>query len=276
MGETDTLKKWINESNYIVFFGGAGVSTESNIPDFRSTDGLYHQEYDYPPETILSHSFYMRKPEEFYRFYRNKMLFPNAKPNRAHLALAKLEQEGKLKAVITQNIDGLHQAAGSKEVLELHGSVLRNHCTRCGRFYGLDDILKMKGVPKCGCGGVIKPDVVLYEEGLDNEVIERSIAHIRKADMLIIGGTSLVVYPAAGLIDYYHGNKLVLINKSATSRDGQADLVISDRPGISAGQPCRCRYHRNCYGLAAYNRSSPASRLWRFRRNRRPARPLCL
>ena len=153
MGETDTLKNWINESNYIVFFGGAGVSTESNIPDFRSTDGLYHQEYDYPPETILSHSFYMRKPEEFYRFYRNKMLFPNAKPNRAHLALAKLEQEGKLKAVITQNIDGLHQAAGSKEVLELHGSVLRNHCTRCGRFYGLDDILKMKGVPKCGCGG---------------------------------------------------------------------------------------------------------------------------
>ena len=152
MGETDTLKKWINESNYIVFFGGAGVSTESNIPDFRSTDGLYHQEYDYPPETILSHSFYIRKPEEFYRFYRNKMLFPNAKPNRAHLALAKLEQEGKLKAVITQNIDGLHQAAGSKEVLELHGSVLRNHCTRCGRFYGLDDILKMKGVPKCGCG----------------------------------------------------------------------------------------------------------------------------
>ena len=152
MGETDTLKKWINESNYIVFFGGAGVSTESNIPDFRSTDGLYHQEYDYPPETILSHSFYMRKPEEFYRFYRNKMLFPNAKPNRAHLALAKLDQEGKLKAVITQNIDGLHQAAGSKEVLELHGSVLRNHCTRCGRFYGLDDILKMKGVPKCGCG----------------------------------------------------------------------------------------------------------------------------
>ena len=235
MGETDTLKKWINESNYIVFFGGAGVSTESNIPDFRSTDGLYHQEYDYPPETILSHSFYMRKPEEFYRFYRNKMLFPNAKPNRAHLALAKLEQEGKLKAVITQNIDGLQQAAGSKEVLELHGSVLRNHCTRCGRFYGLDDILKMKGVPKCGCGGVIKPDVVLYEEGLDNEVIERSIAHIRKADMLIIGGTSLVVYPAAGLIDYYHGNKLVLINKSATSRDGQADLVISDSIGKVLG-----------------------------------------
>ena len=212
-----------------------GVSLLGKDTDFRSTDGLYHQEYDYPPETILSHSFYMRKPEEFYRFYRNKMLFPNAKPNRAHLALAKLEQEGKLKAVITQNIDGLHQAAGSKEVLELHGSVLRNHCTRCGRFYGLDDILKMKGVPKCGCGGVIKPDVVLYEEGLDNEVIERSIAHIRKADMLIIGGTSLVVYPAAGLIDYYHGNKLVLINKSATSRDGQADLVISDSIGKVLG-----------------------------------------
>lgn len=235
MGETDTLKKWIEESNYIVFFGGAGVSTESNIPDFRSTDGLYHQEYDYPPETILSHSFYMRKPEEFYRFYRNKMLFPDAKPNRAHLALAKLEQEGKLKAVITQNIDGLHQAAGSREVLELHGSVLRNHCTGCGKFYGLDDILKMKGVPKCECGGIIKPDVVLYEEGLDNEVIERAISHIRNADMLIIGGTSLVVYPAAGLIDYYHGNKLVLINKSATSRDSQADLIIGDSIGKVLG-----------------------------------------
>ncbi len=235
MRETDTLKKWIEESNYIVFFGGAGVSTESNIPDFRSTDGLYHQEYDYPPETILSHSFYMRKPEEFYRFYRNKMLFPDAKPNRAHLALAKLEQEGKLKAVITQNIDGLHQASGSREVLELHGSVLRNHCTRCGKFYGLDDILKMKGVPKCECGGIIKPDVVLYEEGLDNEVIERAITHIRNADMLIIGGTSLVVYPAAGLIDYYHGNKLVLINKSATSRDSQADLIIGDSIGKVLG-----------------------------------------
>lgn len=235
MGETDALKKWIEESNYIVFFGGAGVSTESNIPDFRSTDGLYNQEYDYPPETILSHSFYMRKPEEFYRFYRNKMLFPDARPNRAHNAIAKLEKEGKLKAVITQNIDGLHQAAGSKEVLELHGSVLRNHCTRCGKFYGMDDILKMKGVPECDCGGTIKPDVVLYEEGLDNEVIERAIDHIRKADMLIIGGTSLVVYPAAGLIDYYRGNKLVLINKSATSRDEQADLVINDSIGKVLG-----------------------------------------
>ena len=236
MGETDTLKKWINESNYIVFFGGAGVSTESNIPDFRSTDGLYHQEYDYPPETILSHSFYMRKPEEFYRFYRNKMLFPNAKPNRAHLALAKLEQEGKLKAVITQNIDGLHQAAGSKEVLELHGSVLRNHCTRCGRFYGLDDILKMKGVPKCGCGGVIKPDVVLYEEGLDQQTLEDAVFYISHADLLIIGGTSLAVYPAAGLIDYYRGNKLVLINKSTTPMDARADLLIQAGLGDVFGQ----------------------------------------
>ena len=231
MGETDTLKNWINESNYIVFFGGAGVSTESNIPDFRSTDGLYHQEYDYPPETILSHSFYMRKPEEFYRFYRNKMLFPNAKPNRAHLALAKLEQEGKLKAVITQNIDGLHQAAGSKEVLELHGSVLRNHCTRCGRFYGLDDILKMKGVPKCGCGGVIKPDVVLYEEGLDNGVISEAVRAISQAQVLIIGGTSLAVYPAAGLIDYFSGEHLVVINKSPTPRDRYADLLIKEPIG---------------------------------------------
>ena len=231
MGETDTLKKWINESNYIVFFGGAGVSTESNIPDFRSTDGLYHQEYDYPPETILSHSFYMRKPEEFYRFYRNKMLFPNAKPNRAHLALAKLEQEGKLKAVITQNIDGLHQAAGSKEVLELHGSVLRNHCTRCGRFYGLDDILKMKGVPKCGCGGVIKPDVVLYEEGLDQQTVEGAVHAIARADCLIVAGTSLTVYPAAGFIRYFQGDHFVLINRDPTPADKLADLVLHQKVG---------------------------------------------
>ena len=231
MGETDTLKKWINESNYIVFFGGAGVSTESNIPDFRSTDGLYHQEYDYPPETILSHSFYMRKPEEFYRFYRNKMLFPNAKPNRAHLALAKLEQEGKLKAVITQNIDGLHQAAGSKEVLELHGSVLCNHCTRCGRFYGLDDILKMKGVPKCGCGGVIKPDVVLYEEGLDPLTVSGALDAIRRADLLIVAGTSLTVYPAAGFLNEYPGNRMVLINKTETPRDDIADLALHEKLG---------------------------------------------
>lgn len=236
MKESSTLKKWIEESSYIVFFGGAGVSTESNIPDFRSTDGLYNQQYDYPPETILSHSFYIRKTEEFYRFYRNKMLFPEAKPNHAHLALAKLEQEGKLKAVITQNIDGLHQAAGSKEVLELHGSVLRNYCSRCGKFYGLDEILKTKEVPLCDCGGVIKPDVVLYEEGLDNSILKRSVSHIRNADMLIIGGTSLTVYPAAGLIDYYTGNKLVLINKSVTSRDKQADLVICDSIGKVLGE----------------------------------------
>ena len=234
--EIRKLQELVDQYDNIVFFGGAGVSTESGIPDFRSQDGLYNQEYAYPPETILSHTFFMRNPKEFYRFYRNKMLFPNAKPNRAHLALAKLEQEGKLKAVITQNIDGLHQAAGSKEVLELHGSVLRNHCTRCGRVYGLDDILKMKGVPKCGCGGVIKPDVVLYEEGLDNEVIERSIAHIRKADMLIIGGTSLVVYPAAGMIDYFKGKYLAVLNRDATSRDKQADLCITDPIGEVLGR----------------------------------------
>ena len=236
MTELETLKKWISESNYIVFFGGAGVSTESNIPDFRSTDGLYNQKYDYPPETILSHTFYVHKTGEFYRFYRDKMLFPQAKPNRAHLALAKLEREGKLKAVVTQNIDGLHQAAGSKEVLELHGSVLRNYCTRCGKLYGLDDILNSQGIPECDCGGVIKPDVVLYEEGLDDSTIRRSIEHIRNADMLIIGGTSLTVYPAAGLIDYYDGNKLVLINKSVTSRDNQADLVICDSIGKVLGE----------------------------------------
>lgn len=220
------LKSWVQESRNIVFFGGAGVSTESGIPDFRSVDGLYSQEYAYPPETILSHSFYIRRPEEFYRFYRKKMLFPGAKPNRAHLALAKLEREGRLKAVITQNIDGLHQAAGSREVLELHGSVRRNYCERCGKFYSMEQVLTMEGVPKCSCQGIIKPDVVLYEEALDDQVLSRSIQYIRNADVLIVGGTSLVVYPAAGLIDYYRGNKLVLINKSATSRDGQADLVI--------------------------------------------------
>ena len=225
------LKELIERSDNIVFFGGAGVSTESNIPDFRSVDGLYNQEYDYPPETILSHSFFLHKTEEFYRFYRNKMLFPNAKPNKAHLALAKLEQAGKLKAVITQNIDGLHQAAGNKNVLELHGSVLRNYCMRCHKFYSLSNIMETSGLPHCECGGLIKPDVVLYEEGLDQTVINKSVEAIRNADMLIIGGTSLTVYPAAGLIDYYHGNKLVLINKSATSRDSVADLVISDSIG---------------------------------------------
>lgn len=235
MTERETLKQWLSESENIVFFGGAGVSTESKIPDFRSTDGLYNQQYAYPPETILSHTFYMRRPEEFYRFYRNKMLFPNAEPNRAHKALAKLEKLGKLKAVVTQNIDGLHQKAGSKEVLELHGSVLRNHCTRCGKFYGLDAILNSTGVPKCTCGGTIKPDVVLYEEGLDSETIEKSVNYIANADVLIIGGTSLTVYPAAGLIDYYRGHKLILINKSVTPMDSRADLVISGPIGEVLG-----------------------------------------
>ncbi len=235
MTERETLKKWLAESNNIVFFGGAGVSTESKIPDFRSTDGLYNQQYAYPPETILSHTFYMRKTEEFYRFYRNKMLFPDAEPNRAHKALAKLEAEGRLKAVVTQNIDGLHQKAGSKEVLELHGSVLRNYCQRCGKFHGIEAILHSDGVPKCECGGTIKPDVVLYEEGLDQHTIQRSVYRISHADVLIIGGTSLTVYPAAGLIDYYNGNKLVLINKSVTPMDSRADLVISGPIGEILG-----------------------------------------
>ena len=235
MTERETLKKWLDESSNIVFFGGAGVSTESHIPDFRSTDGLYNQQYDYPPETILSHTFYLRKTEEFYRFYRNKMLFPEVKPNRAHLALARLEQEGKVRAVITQNIDGLHQAAGSREVLELHGSVHRNYCTRCGQFYDLDYITNSEGVPRCTCGGTVKPDVVLYEEGLDDTVLRRSIENISKADLLIVGGTSLAVYPAAGLIDYYRGKKLVLINRSATPRDSQADLIINDSIGQVLG-----------------------------------------
>lgn len=227
MTDIEQLKEWIDNSDNIVFFGGAGVSTESNIPDFRSVDGLYNQEYDYPPETILSHTFFMKKTEEFYRFYRNKMLFENAEPNNAHKALANLEKAGKLKAVITQNIDGLHQKAGSKEVLELHGSVLRNNCMNCGKFYGLKDILAGEGIPTCSCGGTIKPDVVLYEEGLNSYILEKSVSYIKNADVLIIGGTSLAVYPAAGLIDYYRGNKLVLINKSKTSRDSHANLVIN-------------------------------------------------
>lgn len=225
------LKEWIDNSNNIVFFGGAGVSTESGIPDFRSTDGLYHQEYDYPPETILSHTFFRRKTEEFYRFYRNKMLCLDAKPNAAHLKLAQWEQEGKLKAVITQNIDGLHQAAGSKNVQELHGSVLRNYCEKCGRFYSAEYILNSQGIPRCECGGTIKPDVVLYEEGLDMNTMQTSINAISNADVLIVGGTSLVVYPAAGLIDYYRGNKLVLVNLAPTARDNVADLVVSGKIG---------------------------------------------
>ena len=231
MNGTEKLKELINGSNNIVFFGGAGVSTESAIPDFRSTDGLYHQEYDYPPETILSHSFFMRNPEEFYRFYKNKMLCLDAKPNMAHKKLAELEKAGKLKAVITQNIDGLHQAAGSKEVLELHGSVHRNYCMKCGKYYDAEYMLHAEGVPTCSCGGRIKPDVVLYEEGLDMTVMARAIQAIQDADMLIIGGTSLIVYPAAGLIDYYRGNKLVVINMSVTSQDKNADLVIQEPIG---------------------------------------------
>ncbi len=225
--EIQKLTEMIRESDNIVFFGGAGVSTESNIPDFRSTDGLYHQEYDYPPETILSHTFFMRRTDEFYRFYQKKMLFLDAQPNPAHLALAKLEEMGKLRAVITQNIDGLHQAAGSENVQELHGSVLRNYCMKCHAFYDANYIKKADGIPRCEyCGGLVKPDVVLYEEGLDKNTIETSISAIHEADMLIIGGTSLVVYPAAGLIDYYRGKKLVLINRDATPCDNRADLIV--------------------------------------------------
>ena len=221
------LKELVDSSDNIVFFGGAGVSTESGIPDFRSVDGLYHQQYRYPPETILSHSFYTAHKTEFYDFYRAKMLAPDAQPNAAHRKLAQWEAQGKLKAVITQNIDGLHQKAGSREVLELHGSVLRNYCERCGKFYGLDAILHSTGVPKCTCGGDIKPDVVLYEEGLDEHVMQKALDYLSRADMLIIGGTSLVVYPAAGLVRYYRGNKLVVINKGVIEADLGADLVIN-------------------------------------------------
>ena len=231
MTKLEQLKKIIDETENLVFFGGAGVSTESGIPDFRSVDGLYNQKYDYPPETILSHTFYRRRTEEFYRFYRDKMLCLTAKPNAAHLKLAQWEQEGKLKAVVTQNIDGLHQAAGSKKVLELHGSVLRNYCEKCGKFYDAEYILHSKGVPECECGGKIKPDVVLYEEGLDNQILQESIQCITNADVLIVGGTSLAVYPAAGLIDYYRGNKLILINKTPTPRDSMADLVLNGSIG---------------------------------------------
>lgn len=222
----ETLKKWVQESERIVFFGGAGVSTESGIPDFRSVDGLYHQAYAYPPETILSHDFFMRNPEEFYRFYRSKMLFTEAEPNPLHKKLAEWEARGILSAIVTQNIDGLHQKAGSHSVYELHGSVYRNRCMRCGKSYGVDDIRHAGGVPRCECGGMIKPDVVLYGENLDDSVVRGAIAAIEKADMLIIGGTSLSVYPAAGLVDLYHGNRLVLINRTATPRDSQANLIL--------------------------------------------------
>ena len=231
MEPIEQLRVWVKESNNIVFFGGAGVSTESGIPDFRSVDGLYHQQYDYPPETILSHTFYRRMPEEFYRFYRAKMLCLDAKPNAAHLKLAQWEREGKLKAVVTQNIDGLHQAAGSKVVLELHGSVLRNYCEKCGKFYDAQYILHSDGVPVCECGGSIKPDVVLYEEGLDQKTLTDSIRYISEADVLIVGGTSLAVYQAAGLLDYYKGNKLVLVNKTPTPKDSMADLIVQGSIG---------------------------------------------
>lgn len=230
--QTEQLQKMISDSDNIVFFGGAGVSTESGIPDFRSVDGLYNQKYDYPPETILSHSFYLRKTEEFYRFYHDKMLCLDAKPNAAHLKLAELEQAGKLKAVITQNIDGLHQMAGSKEVLELHGSVHRNYCRKCGKLFDAEYMKNHTGVPLCDeCSGDIKPDVVLYEEGLDNHTLQKAVDYISHADVLIIGGTSLAVYPAAGLIDYYRGDKLVLINKSATPMDRRANLLIQGSIG---------------------------------------------
>lgn len=230
--EINSFLQIINDHENIVFFGGAGVSTESGIPDFRSVDGLYHTQYDYPPETILSHTFYRRNTKEFYRFYHNKMLFPQAHPNAAHLALAKLEEQGKLNAVITQNIDGLHQAAGSKKVYELHGSVLRNYCERCNKFFDLPYIMSAEGIPYCDhCGAVIKPDVVLYEESLDPKVLNGAIHHIRNADVLIIGGTSLAVYPAAGLIDYFSGDKLIVINRTPTPRDAHADLVIQSPIG---------------------------------------------
>ena len=235
-GEVERLQELVDKYDNIVFFGGAGVSTESGIPDFRSQDGFYHQKYDYPPETILSHTFFIRKPEEFFKFYRDKMLCDTAKPNAAHLKLAELEQAGKLKAVITQNIDNLHQMAGSKKVLELHGSIHRNYCQECGKFYDAAYVKQAEGIPRCECGGVIKPDVVLYEESLDNLTIQKSIRAISQADMLIIGGTSLVVYPAASFIDYFRGKYLVVINKSATSRDSQADLCIQEPIGEVLGK----------------------------------------
>lgn len=231
MDDRSTLKSWIGESSKIVFFGGAGVSTESGIPDFRSVDGLYHQKFDYPPETILSHSFFEQHTEEFYRFYREKMLVTDIRPNRAHLALARLEQQGKLSAIVTQNIDGLHQKAGSKRVYELHGSVHRNYCQRCGKFYSGEDLQKTAGVPRCTCGGLIKPDVVLYEEQLDGDCIEGAIRAIAESDLLIVGGTSLTVYPAAGLIRYYGGKRLVLINRDETPYDHTANLIFRQSIG---------------------------------------------
>lgn len=228
MSSLETLKKWISESKRIVFFGGAGVSTASGIPDFRSVDGLYSQKFDYPPEQIISHSFFLRRPEYFFRFYREKMLPLGFEPNLAHKKLAQWEAEGKLSCVITQNIDGLHQKAGSQTVYELHGSVLRNYCTRCRRSYPAEFIKDSEGVPVCACGGTVKPDVVLYEEMLDEDVLEKSVMAIQTADLFIVAGTSLTVYPAAGLVDYYHGRKMVLINRDTTPYDSRADLVFHE------------------------------------------------
>ncbi len=229
--EIRQLQQWVKECRRMVFFGGAGVSTESGIPDFRSTDGLYNQQYRYPPETILSHRFFLRQPEEFFRFYRDKMLCPQARPNRVHRILAHWESEGRLSAVVTQNIDGLHQAAGSRRVLELHGSFHRNHCMRCGRFFGLEAILESSGVPHCPCGGIIKPDVVLYEEPLEEAVMEQAVDAIAGADLLLVGGTSLAVYPAAGMLRYYRGNRLAVVNQSPTPLDSAADLLLPGRLG---------------------------------------------
>ena len=234
--EEEQLQKMIDESSRIVFFGGAGVSTESGIPDFRSVDGLYNQRYRYPPEVMLSHSFYKTHTAEFFEFYRHKMLYLDAQPNAAHRKLAELERAGKLSAVVTQNIDGLHQKAGSRTVYELHGSVHRNYCQRCRKLYSAEYMIGTEGVPTCSCGGVIKPDVVLYEEGLDQDTISGAVNAIRRADMLIIGGTSLAVYPAAGLIDYYAGRRLVLINKSTTSKDANADLTVRGNIGEVLGK----------------------------------------
>ena len=231
----DTLRTWVGESHNIVFFGGAGVSTESGIPDFRSVDGLYHQKFDYPPETILSHVFFCAHPEEFFRFYREKMLPLEARPNAAHLTLARWEREGRLKAVVTQNIDGLHQKAGSKQVYELHGSVLRNYCMRCGKFHSAEFIRDSAGVPRCSCGGIVKPDVVLYEEALKEETLLGAVRAIAAADLLIVGGTSLTVYPAAGLLNYFSGKHLVLLNRDETGRDGAADLILRQPIGQVLG-----------------------------------------
>ena len=236
MEKLEILKKWISESSRIVFFGGAGVSTESGIPDFRSVDGLYSQKFDYPPETIISHSFYERDPAYFFRFYREKMLPLGFEPNVTHKVLARWEQEGKLSAVVTQNIDGLHQKAGSRTVYELHGSVLRNYCTRCGKFHSAEFVKESADVPRCDCGGIVKPDVVLYEEGLDEKTIAKSVRAISKADLLIVAGTSLTVYPAAGLINYYRGSRMVLINRDETPYDDYADLVFHESLGAIFSQ----------------------------------------